>query len=411
MPTPTVYIAIPAMNERDYLFRTLDCIARQRCEYPIKVFICVNQPETWWEDKEKSIVCENNRQTMEMLNGYAGLSIQCIDRSSRGNGWMQGKSGVGHARKELVQAIISISSDDDIFISMDADTLFESDYCQSVVDNFRKHPSAVGMAVPYYHKKSTSESETRAMLRYEIYMRNYNLHLLRIGSPYAYTALGSAIACRMKAYKAVSGFDARRSGEDFYFLQKLCKHGHILRHNTSKVYPATRFSDRVPFGTGPAIYKGCQGDWISYPVFHYSGFEIIKQVYNQIERLFYEDYDNEFLCFLNTAFSSDNIWEPLRKNYKTISLFTKAFHTKADGLRIFQFLRQHQRQLDKNDEQCLMENLSYAYSNQYVNLFPPNKEFFSFAKSSTEQLDHLRNFLMEQEMGYQRQMDERTNKK
>ena len=404
MSTPKVYIAIPAMDEKDYLFRTLDCIASQQCDYPIEVFVCVNQPEDWWNHPEKMAICENNRQTISLLKNYSTLSVKCIDRSSKGNAWANAKQGVGHARKELVQVIATVASDDDILISMDADTLFEPDYCQSVVKNFRLHPSAVAMAVPYYHKKNDSELETRAMLRYEIYMRNYNLHLLRIGSPYAYTALGSAIACKMKACKAVNGFDTHTSGEDFYFLQKLCKHGHILRYNKSKVYPATRFSDRVPFGTGPAIYNGSQGDFISYPIFHHNGFEVIQEVYKQIDRLFCEDFENEFLDFLNTVFPLGDIWTPLRKNYKTLPLFTKAFHTKADGLRIFQFLRNYQQKLNRNDEQCLSDNLQYTYPNQYADLFS-DKEAFSFLEMPIEQLNRLRDFLMEQETKYQIQMD------
>ncbi len=218
----TIYIAIPVLDEKEYLFQTLDCIAGQQCEYPIRVFICVNQPDNWWEDEKKSVACENNRQTIRLLNNYTELPIKIIDRSGKGKGWKNEKHGVGHARKELVQQILQTASGDDILISMDADTLFEADYCQTVIENFRLHPSAAGMAVPYYHKLNHSEIENRAMLRYELYMRNYNLHLLRIGSPYAYTALGSAIVCTIKACKAVGGFDTHTSGEDFYFLQKLC---------------------------------------------------------------------------------------------------------------------------------------------------------------------------------------------
>ena len=400
----TVYIAIPAMNEKDYLFLSLDCIAKQQCDCPLKVFICVNQPDSWWEDEKKITVCQNNQQTIALLQNYKNLQIEIIDCSSKGKGWKDKKNGVGKARKELTNKILSIASDNDIFISMDADTLFEPDYCQSVVKNFRSHPSAVGMAVPYCHKMNHSEIENRAMLRYELYMRNYNLHLLQIGSPYAYTALGSAICSTVKACKAVGGFDSQTSGEDFYFLQKLCKYGNILRYNSSKVYPATRFSFRVPFGTGPAMYSGSQGDWNSYPIFHHSGFNIIEQVYKQIERLFYEDFENEFLHFLNTIFSCENSWEPLRKNYKTLPLFTKAFHTKADGLKVFQFLRQHQRKLQKPDEKCFLENMQYAYPEKITDLFPEN-ESFSFEKASLEQLDNLRNFFMEQETIYQKQSD------
>ena len=393
------------MDEKDYLFRTLDCISSQQCDYPIEVFVCVNQPEDWWNQPEKLAICENNSQTIFMLKDYPTLSVKCIDKSSKGKAWANTKQGVGLARKELTQAILaSASSDNDILISMDADTLFEPDHCQSVVENFRSHPSAVAMAVPYYHKKNNSESETRAMLRYEIYMRNYNLQLLHINSPYAYTALGSAIACRMQACKAVNGFDSHTSGEDFYFLQKLCKYGRILRYNHSKVYPATRFSDRVPFGTGPAIYNGSQGNFASYPIFHHSGFEVIKQVYKQIDRLFYEDFENEFLYFLNNNSHSGDIWTPLRKNYKTLPLFTKAFHTKVDSLRIFQFIRNYQQKLNLSDEQCLAENLQYDYPNQYNNLFE-EKKTFSFSETSIQQLDKLRDFLMKQETNYQKQMD------
>jgi cellulose synthase/poly-beta-1,6-N-acetylglucosamine synthase-like glycosyltransferase len=431
----TIYIAIPALDEKDYLFQTLDCIVKQQCEYSIKVFICINQPDSWWEDEKKSVICKNNQETIDLLKDYDGLTVECIDYSSRGKGWQNEKQGVGHARKELIQQILSVASDDDILISMDADTIFEPDYCQTIVENFRLHPSAVGMAVPYCHKMNDSEIKNRAMLRYELYMRNYNLHLLRIGSPYAYTALGSAIACTIKACKAVGGFDTHISGEDFYFLQKLAKYGNILTFNSSKVYPATRFSNRVPFGTGPAIYKGSQGDFSSYPIFHYSGFDIIKQVYDQIDRLFHEDFDNEFLHFLNTIFSSTNIWEPLRKNYKTLPLFTKAFHTKADGLRIFQFLRQYQHQLQKTDEECFIENINYLFSEQSAEILaelqiqPNNSSRLdykssrtlsgicnsalkpaedlgaSFEKLSIQQLDNLRNFFMEQETIYQKQSD------
>ena len=401
----TLYIAIPAMDEKDYLFQTLDCIVNQQCSCPIRVFVCVNQPEAWWDDDEKIFICENNQKTIVWLQNYKNLSIEIIDCSSKGKGWKNKKNGVGQARKELTNKILSVASDNDIFISMDADTLFGKDYFQSIVENFHTHPSAVGIAVPYYHKKNDSEVENKAMLRYELYLRNYNLHLLRIGSPHAYTALGSAICCTVKACRAVGGFDSQTSGEDFYFLQKLVKYGNIIRYNNSKVYPATRFSSRVPFGTGPAMYNGSQGDWDSYPIFHYSGFDSIEHVYKQIERLFYEDFESDFLDFLQIVFSGENSWQPLRKNYKTLSSFTKAFHTKADGLRIFQFLRQHQRKLQKTDEQCLLENMQRTYPEKYINFFL-EKDLFSFQKSSVEQLDSLRNFFMERETIYQKLYDE-----
>lgn len=401
-----IHIAIPAMDEKEYLPLTLNCIAKQQCKANIKVYICINQPENWWENADKLSICENNQQTIKLLDNYPDLDITLIDKSSKGNGWKDKKQGVGYARKSLTDYILSVAADRDILINMDADTVFESDYCQSILDNFNEHKTSAGIAVPYYHLLTGSETEDRAILRYEIYTRNYSLNLLRIGSPYAYTALGSAIACTIKSCRAVGGFDRYTSGEDFYFLQKLCKYGTILRYNKCMVYPAVRYSFRVPFGTGPAIYNGTADNWKSYPVFHHSGFDIIKDTYRQINILFSQNCHNEFIDFLEFVFSSNDLWSSLRKNYKTLSTFTRAFHNKVDGLRIFQFLRNYQRNIIKQtDENCLADFLKQYYPHKYSYFFQ-EKELFSFATTSIQKLNELRDFLMQEETNYQQIHDD-----
>jgi glycosyltransferase involved in cell wall biosynthesis len=406
MVAKTVHIAIPAMNEKEYLPSTLHCIVKQRCEANIRIYICINQPESWWENADKRSICENNQQTVKLLENCHGLDITLIDKSSKGHGWEDKKQGVGCARQSLTDYILSVAADSDILVNMDADTVFEPDYCQSILDNFNKHKTVAGLAVPYYHHLTGSEVEDRAILRYEIYTRNYSLNLLRIGSPYAYTALGSAIACTVKSCRAVGGFDSYTSGEDFYFLQKLCKYGTILRYNKCKVYPSARYSFRVPFGTGLAIYKGSAGDWKSYPVFHHSGFDIIKDTYDQISVLFSQDCHNEFIDFLEFVFSSTDLWSSLRKNYKTLSAFTRAFHNKVDGLRIFQFLRNYQRNIiRRSDENCLTDFFKQYYPHQYSYFFQ-EKDLFSFATTSVQKLNELRDFLMHEETNYQQTHDD-----
>ena len=401
MSNQTIYFAIPVMDEKDFLPFTLDCIDKQQCNADIKIYVCVNQPESWWGDKERISVCENNQKTIELLKNYPHLDIHLIDKSSRGKAWDEKKQGVGCARKLLTDTILAAASDNDIFISMDADTVFEPDYCQSIIDNFAAHKKAVAIAVPYYHQLIDSEPEDRAILRYEIYARNYNLNLLRIGSPYAYTALGSAIACTIKSCRAVGGFDTYTSGEDFYFLQKLCKHGHILRHNKSMVYPAARYSSRVPFGTGQAMKKVFSENMDTYPIFGHKGFDIVEKTYQDIHILFYEDIDNEFISFLKNIFSTEDLWSPLRKNYKNLSTFTRAFHNKVDGLRIFQFLRHYQSTVEKSDEDCLSDFFKQYYPHEH-NYFFGNVKIFSFEETSIQQINELRDFLMGQEAKYQK---------
>jgi hypothetical protein len=404
MSNQTLYIAIPSMDELELLPFTLDAIARQQCEARIKVYICVNQPESWWADPTKHVVCTNNQQTIRLLENYSHLDITLLDRSSRGYGWNDKKQGVGCARKDLIKAILQRAADKDILVNMDADTVFEPDYCQSLADNLYQHTRAVAIAVPYYHPLSHRKEVDRALLRYEIYTRIYNLNLLRIGSPYSYTALGSAIVCPINTCRVVGGFDSQTAGEDFYFLQKMCKYGEILRYNSCKVYPSARYSSRVPFGTGTAIDKGSRGDWSSYPIFHYSGFDKIKEIYNQMDVLFEKDIANEFTVFLEQISANPDLWTPLRKNYKTEATFTRAFHHKVDGLRIFQFLRNYQLSLSQDDEDCLSDFFKRYYPNQYTYFFGGNNPF-SFANTSIKRLDNLRDFLMQQETIYQQTAD------
>lgn len=407
MPLPTLFFAIPAMDETDYLPSVLECISKQVCKGKIMVYVCVNQPESWWNDAEKITVCKNNQLLLKGLQNCAMPNLYLIDKSSQGKGWSDKRQGVGVARSLLADAILQTADNEDILISMDADTTFSPHYCQSLIENFDSHKQAVGIAVPYYHLLKKKEIEDRAVLRYEIYARNYNLNLLRIDSPYAYTALGSAIACKIKSYKAVDGFDRHESGEDFYFLRKLRKYGKILFYNEEKVFPASRFSSRVPFGTGVAMVKGGTGQWSSYPIFHYSGFDIIKKTYRQINTLLVQDIENELINCLQTVFSENDLWSPLRENYKTANSFSKAFHNKVDSLRIFQFLREYQRNINKNDEECLAEFLQKFYTDKYSHFFE-NKIKFSFEKSSIETLNQLRDFFVEQETHYQKIADSKT---
>ena len=394
-----LFFAIPAMDEIEYLPAVLDCISKQLCETDIITYICVNQPENWWDDAEKIGVCKNNQQLLEWLQNCSMPNLHIWDKSSRGKGWTDKQQSVGFARKFLVDQILQSANDDALLISMDADTTFNPSYCQSLIDNFAAHKQAVAMAVPYYHLLTNREAEDRAMLRYEIYARNYNLNLLRINSPYSFTALGSAIVCPIKSYKAVGGFDRQESGEDFYLLRKLRKYGKVLIYNEEKVFPAARFSVRVPFGTGPAMWKGSLGQWDAYPIFHYSGFEIIGETYRQIHVLFREDIENEFILFLQAIFSEKNLWSPLRKNYKTESSFAKAFHHKVDSLRIFQFLREYQRTIQKTDTECLAEFLQKFYPEKYHYFF---KNQFSFEHTPIEILNQLRDFFVEEETFYQK---------
>jgi glycosyltransferase involved in cell wall biosynthesis len=349
-----LYIAIPALDELDYLPQTLAAIAKQKTAFPFSVYICVNQPDEWWNNPEKIQICKNNQKLLNILNSSNSFTI--IDKTSAGFGWKNNNFGVGWARKTLFEEIMKTADEEDVIISLDADTLFNESYLQSIGDNFVKNKIDV-LSIPYYHKLTEDESANRAILRYEIFLRNYFINMHRIGSPYTFTAIGSAIALKVKALRKIRNITPLSSGEDFYLLQKLRKMTPISNYNSELVYPAARFSTRVDFGTGPAMMKGNSGNWESYPIYHHSLFVKIKETYDIIPELFTEDKETEFISFLKTQYKTYDLWSPLRKNFKTLPQFTRAFHEKADGLRILQFLKAKNSELGMSDEMALEENL------------------------------------------------------
>jgi len=182
---PHLFIAIPAMDELDFLPKTFEAIANQKSEYPFSVHICVNQPDTWWDNAEKQEICLRNQQLLSYINSCTSFKVVAQDRSSKGKGWVGKNHGVGWARKCLFDEIMSIANPEDIIISLDADTLFNENYFQSIGDNFAKNSHLPVLSVPYYHPLTDDEATNKAMLRYELYMRLWFLNMHRIGSPYA----------------------------------------------------------------------------------------------------------------------------------------------------------------------------------------------------------------------------------
>ncbi len=381
-----IFLALPAMNEREYISACLESVFSQTFKN-FQIVVCVNQPEDYWVTKPE--ICENNAATIQYLEHLSRPQITLIDKSSKGKGWLQGKSGIGYARKTLMDYISGISSMDDIIISMDADTTFKKDYFDSVIHIFNSE-KITALANPYYHKLNNDESANKAILRYEIYMRNYLINMLLINSPYAFSALGSALAVKVSDYKSIGGITPKKSGEDFYFLQKLRKFGRVYIHNDLKVFPAARFSDRVFFGTGPAMIKGRDGDWESYPIYHFSLFQQIQKTYSLFPALFKNNCPTPIDNFISIQFGEADIWSALRNNNKDLPHFIKACHDKIDGLRILQYLKNTQTTLSKSDEQCLTENC--IYFQQFYNFKLP-ANFSSFNNLTTNELNSIRNEL------------------
>lgn len=395
---PKIYIALPILNESGNLPSLMNCLKQQSLS-DFELVVCVNQYEDWWQSADKVNICEDNLKSIEFLNNEKTIRVHVLDHSTKGLGWPAKKGGVGWARKIIMDYISSTGHRNDIIISIDADTYYPKNYLQSIFDFFLENKKLVGLSLPYYHKLDNNETD-RLILRYEIYMRYYLLNMMRINNPYGYTALGSAMAFPVWAYKKAGGLTPVAAGEDFYFLQKLVKLGKIGVWCSSTAYPSSRFSSRVTFGTGPALIKGSTGDWLSYPHYHFSLFDEIAKTYNMFKRLYYGELNTPMDGFLKDQAKTEKLWNPLRKNYKDEQNFVRACINKVDGLRILQFLRKQHIDNKLRDEKIIYDYLCTYHKVEVDGDLLEELGNFDYDTSSIALLNNLRDFLFRKEMEF-----------
>ena len=359
-----IYIALPAMEEPDLPSRLLD-LNRQSL-FPQAVYVCVNQPRSYYSDgiKEHDEVYRVNEAVYNKLRqfvqeGRFAFRVEAIDRFSPQNAWDDRHFGVGWARKVAMDAVSEAcgkSGSGSIMVCMDADTHYPADYLENIRKQFDTYPQAVGLSNPYYHtpgQENLSEGQQVAVLHYEVYMRAYALNMLLAGLPYTFTAIGSSMACRVDAYRKIGGISPFKSGEDFYFLQKLAKTGALIVHSDSVSHPSSRLSGRVFFGTGPALRKGLEKRWESYPVYPPALFQKMARAYEALPDLFVSGVPSSALDFWQDAFGAD-WWVRLRQNSGgRVEQFVRACKEKFDALRALQFLKANYPQHDVQDWQNL----------------------------------------------------------
>ncbi len=345
-----VAIGIPAFAERDWLPHTLESLSGQD-QKDFEVWVCVNQPAEHWNDPCRE---ESTRDNLETLSWLAErrhrfpFRLHVLDAVHPPLAPEAKRAGVGWARRFLFERAIADMPDDGICISLDADTLLDRRYVSRVVAAFRDYPNALALAAPYFHHAPEEPRRALALLRYEIFLRYYQLNLWRIGSPYAFLPLGSALAFRVDVWRRTGGIPPRKAGEDFYFLQQLRKVGPVIRWIESRVYPSARHSERNPFGTGPVIGGDADSPLAQrYPFYAPELFDLLAQSFARFPTLYREPQLLPIDAFLHERLGGCAPFDRMRRNFGKVDLFVKACHERLDGLRTLQCLRfYHGRQRD-----------------------------------------------------------------
>ncbi|MDR2556811.1 MAG: glycosyltransferase, partial [Bacteroidales bacterium] len=361
MNNRNVYIAIPVMDEP----QTASFLRRLALQtrLPYMVVVCVNQPKKFWDNEGKRHIAETNVRVLKelqmLIGGALPFTVEIIDCCTVGTD--EKHIGVGWARKYALDFIDARAVSDDIMIWMDADTVYPDNYIEEVVKVFEQDTRILALTAPYYHLiegfderrveghspeidirqqiaatghfsemmmyDDFSKQQQIAALHYEVYMRAYLINLYRSGHPYAFTAIGSGIASTVKAYRKAGGLTPVKSGEDFYFIQKLFKTGKVIAWCNTVCNPSIRASNRVFFGTGPAISKGLADDWKSYPIYPFSLFEKIGSIYQEFGKLWdCEKFDRQSIITKTDL-------QKFQTNARTKEQFVKFCTEKFDALR------------------------------------------------------------------------------
>lgn len=198
-------------------------------------------------------------------------------------------AGVGFARKlgmdEAIFRFNLLKRESGVIISFDADSKCDKNFFSSIDLHYRNYPKTNGSTVYFEHPVEGTEFNPQiytAISKYELHLRYFVQSMRYIEFPYAFHTVGSCFNVSARAYVKQGGMNKRQGGEDFYFLHKIMPLGQFYEINSTRVIPSPRASNRVPFGTGPAISKIIESENINFDTYQFEAFQEIKYFLEQL---------------------------------------------------------------------------------------------------------------------------------
>lgn len=341
-------VVIPALAEGDSLFATLQSLTANPCHLLARFLVVVVVNHGEHAAAANRLQNELDLARLADMSECSELCLAWIDAASPGREVPAKQAGVGFVRKLGMDLALSRLNwpEDPLLICLDADTLVQATYLESIVAHFRR--SKLGAAVlPFRHQPGVDNAQQFAIDRYELFLRSYVYGLRLAGSPYAFNTVGSAIACRASAYVRCGGMNCRKAGEDFYFLQKLAKTDGVDLLSGTTVFPEPRVSERVPFGTGRSMGKLLNGDTQAVLFYPAAAFRVLADWLCLVEQNLSEDAE-ELLTqaektspiladYLDQA-GWRTVWPRLQSTHRNEEQRSKAFHAWFDGFRTMRLI-------------------------------------------------------------------------
>lgn len=251
-------VVIPCYNEPE-LIQTLNALhSCTRPDCAVEVLLIINASLA-----DDDAVHKQNKSTLVAMNAWAGqyndtgFRLHCVYAAN-----LPSKHrGVGLARKIGLDLAVSrfaeVGQEEGVCLSLDADCLVAQNYLLETAKHFQRNQQCQLAVINFVHRIDEIDDieQRKAIIAYELHLRYYVQGIRYAGLPYGYHTLGSCFAVRAGAYMAQGGMNKRQAGEDFYFIHKFSALGQCERIQNTCVMPSARLSQRVPFGTGPAVAR------------------------------------------------------------------------------------------------------------------------------------------------------------
>ncbi|MEM9834208.1 MAG: glycosyltransferase family A protein [Bacteroidota bacterium] len=339
---------IPCYNEPN-IIATLDSLAgNEPPQFPIEVLVVINRGV---EDRET--VIQQNQQTQKQIERWIEHKqpdfIVC--RVIYVDDLPPKHSGVGLARKigmdEALRRFIAIGYDG-LIMNLDADCTVSKNYLRTIENQFLKlNPTVVTVYFEHNIAQIEREELREGIVYYELFLRYYINGLRYAGFPHAFHTVGSCMGCRASTYALSGGMNRRKAGEDFYFLHKVGALGNVLEITDTTVFPSTRVSERVPFGTGKA-----QMDWLNHSsphrsLYHPQTFADLKAFFDYVPD-WYRNYrawpasqtktlPESVQRFVQDA-GFEQVWNDLHASTRSWAVFQQRFFAWWDGFRVLRYV-------------------------------------------------------------------------
>lgn len=342
-------VVIPCFNEPD-LFDTLHSL--RNCLRPDVNLLTVIVFNSGEHSDKKAV--EQNRLSYEQALLFADrYNEACFHFFPLLFEQLPGKhAGVGLARKIGMDLAVAHFQHNDnargIIVSLDADCTVSENFLVTIFEAFSEDKRLNTTLHNFSHRVAKNDPQMEnAVRQYEDYIRYFREMLKQTGFPYYYHTIGSAFAVTADAYVRVGGMGRQQGGEDFYFLQKVFALGNVKELHDTFVYPMARFSDRVPFGTGPALQKIMKEPDGIMRVYSAKSFHELKHLFCMKDSFFRMEekellsmihkLDNSLVEFLLMTGFSDQIAD-CNRNSASLATFQKRFFHHFNAFRIIKYL-------------------------------------------------------------------------